>query len=58
MNTDGIVWSAAFLLKNCFDMKVELDRKDIIRLIRGFCFPSFDMAIRYMENLKQICERI
>lgn len=31
-------------------MKVELDRKDIIRLIRGFGFPSFDMAIHYMEK--------
>lgn len=45
-----IVWNVAFHLKNYFDMKVELDRKDIIRLIRGFGFPSFDMAIRYMEK--------
>lgn len=31
-------------------MKVELDRKDILRLIRGFGFPSFDMAIHYMDK--------
>lgn len=31
-------------------MVVELDRKDIIRMIRGFGFPSFDMAIRYMDK--------
>lgn len=31
-------------------MVAELDRNDIIRMILGFGFPSFDMAMRYMEE--------
>ena len=31
-------------------MNVELDRKDILRLIHGFGFPTFDMALYYMDE--------